>query len=43
MAEGGFFEEREILGKMPGQSAIATNEAVGIHGDDGDEHDFMIC
>ena len=38
VAEGGFFEKREILGKMPRQGAIATDEAIRIHGDDGDEH-----
>jgi hypothetical protein len=25
---------------MPGQGAVTTDQAVWIHGDDGDEHDF---
>ncbi len=35
MAEGGFFEEREVFRQMPRQSAASSDQAVRIHGDDG--------
>ena len=36
MAERGFFKECEILGKMPGKGAVRANQAVRIHGYNGD-------
>ncbi len=32
MAEGGFFEEFQILGEVPGEGSVRADEAVGIHG-----------
>ena len=40
VAEGGFFEEREILWQVPRQGSVASDQTVRIHSDDGGEHDF---
>ena len=37
VAAGGFFEELQILREMPGEIAVATDGAVWIVGDNGDE------
>ena len=41
VAEGGFFEEREILWQVPRQGSVASDQTVRIHSDDGGEHDFV--
>ena len=37
VAEGGAFEELEVFGEVPGEGAVATDDAVGGHGYDGGE------
>ena len=37
VTEGGALEELEVFGEVPGEGAVATDDAVGGHGDDGGE------
>lgn len=37
VAEGGFLEEREILGEVPREFSVRPDKAVWVHGDDGCE------
>ncbi len=37
VAAGGFFEKREVIGQVPGQGAIAADDAVRGHGNDADK------
>ena len=37
VTEGGALEELKVIGEVPGEGAVATDDAVGGHGDDGGE------